>query len=77
VIETLKAAFVRGRLDRDEFELRVGAGGQARQRLPSAGPGRQPPPADPSRQHAAEAAPGRLPRPALPGSRSLRLAGAE
>ena len=55
----------------------AGAGGQAQQRLPSAGPGRQPPPADPGNQHAAEAAPRRRPRQALPGSRSLRLAGAE
>ncbi len=50
----------------------AGAGGQASQRLPSAGLGRQLPPVDHGRQHTAEAAGRRLPRPALPGSRSLR-----
>lgn len=48
-----------------------GAGGQAPRRLPSADPGRQPPPIDPGSQHT-EAARSRRPRPALPGSRSLR-----
>jgi DUF1707 SHOCT-like domain len=48
-----------------------GAGGQAPRRLPSADPGRQPPPIDPGSQHT-EAARSRRPRPALPGSRPLR-----
>jgi hypothetical protein len=38
----------------------AGAGGQASQRLPSAGPGRQLPPAGHSHRHTAEAAPRRL-----------------
>jgi hypothetical protein len=50
----------------------AGAGGQASQRLPSAGPGRQLPPVDHGHQDIAEAARRRLPRPALPGSRSQR-----
>jgi Domain of unknown function (DUF1707) len=43
-----------------------GAGGQAPQRLPSAGPGRQLPPVDPGHRHTAEAAQRRLPRPPSP-----------
>ena len=46
--------------------LPPGAGGEASRRLPSAGPGRQLPPADHGHQHTAEAAPGRRPRPPLP-----------
>jgi hypothetical protein len=49
----------------------AGAGGQAPQRLPSADPGRQLPPACHGHQHTAEAARRRLVRPAWPGSRSL------
>ena len=48
-----------------------GAGGQASPGLPSGGPRRQDPPADPGR-HTAEAARSRRPRPPLPRSRSLR-----
>ena len=48
----------------------TGAGGQASQRPPSAGPAGQIPPVDHGQQHIAEAGPGRLPRPPLPGSRS-------
>jgi Domain of unknown function (DUF1707) len=40
-----------------------GAGGQASRRPPSAGPGRQLPPADPGHRHTGEAAPIRRPRP--------------
>jgi Domain of unknown function (DUF1707) len=47
----------------------AGAGGQASQRLPSADPGRQLPPAGHGQQHTAEAAPRRRPlRPGLAGS---------
>lgn len=46
----------------------AGAGGQAPQRLTSADPGRQRPPADHGHKHTAEAAPRRRVRPAWPGS---------
>jgi Domain of unknown function (DUF1707) len=47
----------------------AGAGGQAPQRLPSADPDRQLPPAGHGHQHTAEAAPRRLLRPGLADSR--------
>jgi hypothetical protein len=46
-----------------------GAGGQASQHPPSAGPGPQSRPADPGHRHTAEAAPSRNPRPLLPSWR--------
>ena len=45
----------------------AGAGGQASQRLPSADPGRQLPPAGHGRRHTAEAVRSRRPGPTLPG----------
>jgi hypothetical protein len=49
-----------------------GLGGQSSRRLPSAGPGRQLPPAEPGHRHAAEAARMRIPRRSSAGPRSPR-----
>ena len=51
----------------------AGARGQGPKRLPSAGPGRQLPPAGHGHQHTAEAAPRRHVRPAWPGLRWLAV----
>jgi hypothetical protein len=65
-IDALKAAFIQGLLDKDEFDLRLGQAFASRTYLPSDHPEGQLPAACHGHQHTAEAARRRFPRPPLP-----------